>query len=519
MRAALRLQDSPANVRSTKAIDLADACVRMNTRELDRTLFTGIAWTAGLRWIGQLVSWCATLYAVRVLTPGDYGLVAMAAIPIGFARLVENFGLESVVLQDRTLANEQVARLAGLGIVLSLGLISIFAVASPVLAGFFHEPTLRPMIIALSITFLFDALQIVPRALLQRDLQFQQLAVVNFVQVCASATVLVVAAGAGFGPWSLIANTIVGALVTLILVLRLRPYAVAIPRQVASLLRPLMAGWRVLVAHTAWYGYSNADSAIVGRILGKDDAGIFSIALVLANVPTQEMASVMGRVVPGVFTRSQSDQELLRRYFLLLTEGLSYLALPIATGIALTADTIVAVLFGEQWLAATGPLRILCAYVAFHVMQMLAPHVIMWTGHFRAIMWLNLFALAIMPPAFLVGIQWGLEGVAWAWVVAYPIAMLPGLILNHRLLGIGWLRFLSPMRPAAIACVAMMATVLLAEDLLHMEEWANEGQLAAQAILGAATYVALLALMFRERVMRVIAVIRGTELEPIAGHA
>ncbi len=486
----------------------------MNTRELDRTLFTGIAWTAGLRWIGQLVSWCATLYAVRILTPGDYGLVAMATIPIGLARLVENFGLESVVLQDRTLANEQVARLAGLGVILSLGLMSIFALASPMLAGFFHEPGLRPMIMVLSFTFLIDALQIIPRALLQRDLQFQKLATVNFVQVCASATVLVIAASAGFGPWSLIANTLVGALVTLVLILRLRPYALAIPRKVASLLRPLTAGWRVLVAHSAWYGYGNADSAIVGRILGKDDAGIFSIALVLANVPTQELASVMSRVVPGVFTRSQADQNLLRRYFLLLTEGLSYLALPIAAGIALTADAIIPVLFGEQWLAAADPLRILCAYVAFHVMQMLAPHVIMWTGHFRAIMWINLFAFAVMPPAFLVGIRWGLEGVAWAWVIAYPIAMLPALILNHRLIGIGWLQFISPIRPAAISSAAMIAIVALADHLLQMDKWPNEVQLLVQATLGAATYAAILAFAFRHRVLRIVAVIRGSALEP-----
>src|SRR5258705_243382 len=89
-------------------------------------------------------------------------------------------------------ALQKYGSLVGLGVVVSLAVILIFAAASAALAGFFHEPVLRPMIIALSITFLFDALQIVPRALLQRDLQFQKLAVVNFVQVCASATVLVV---------------------------------------------------------------------------------------------------------------------------------------------------------------------------------------------------------------------------------------------------------------------------------------------------------------------------------------
>ncbi len=490
----------------------------MNTRDLDRTLFAGIAWTAALRWLGQVVSWSATLYAVRVLTPSDYGLVAMATIPIGLARMVENFGLESVVLQDASLAKEQVARLAGFGVALALILMGVFALVSPLIASFFHEPSLRPIVIVLSLTFLIDALQIVPRALLQKDLAFQKLAVVNLIQVCAASTALVISATSGLGAWSLVANNLVGALVALALMLRIRPYALALPRQVTTLVRPLVAAWRVLVAHTSWYGYSNADSTIVGRLLGKDEAGIYSMALVLANLPTQEIASIVGRVVPGVFTRSQNDQFQLRRYYLLLTEGLSYLTLPIAMGLALTADSVVAVLFGPQWLEVSAPLRILCAYVAFHAMQMLAPHVIMWTGHFRAVMWINLFALAIMPPAFFVGVQWGLQGVAWAYVIAYPIAMLPGLIISNRLLQISWLQFFSGMVPAAIGCTAMASIVWIA-DRTVLQEWQSEPRLAANVLLGAATYIAVLAIAFRQRVGRIVTVVRGGELEPQTGES
>ena len=362
-------------------------------------------------------------------------------------------------------------RLAGFGVALALGLMGLFALAAPLVASFFHEPSLRPIVIVLSVTFLIDALQIVPRALLQKDLQFRALAIVNLIQVCAASTALVISADAGLGAWSLVANNLAGALAALSLIVRMRPYALALPRHVASLLRPLLSGWRVLIAHASWYGYSNADSALVGRLsLGKSEAGIYSMALVLANLPAQEIASIVGRVVPASYTRSQEDRTQLRRYYLLLTEGLSYLTLPIATGLALTAETVVAILFGPQWAEAANPLRILCAYVVFHAMQMLAPHVIMWTGHFRAVMWLNLFALSVMPPAFLFGIQWGLEGVAWAWVIAYPVAMLPGMVLCNRLLQIGWLQFFAPMVPAAIGCAAMAVVVWLT-DRATMEDW------------------------------------------------
>src|SRR5262249_40559498 len=133
----------------------------MSTRELDRTLFSGIAWTASLRWLGQVVSWSATLYAARILSPSDYGLAALAMIPIGLARLAENFGLESVVLQDRSLASDQVARLAGVGVLLALVLMTAFILGAPLVSAYFHEDVLRAITIVLSVTFLTDALQIV----------------------------------------------------------------------------------------------------------------------------------------------------------------------------------------------------------------------------------------------------------------------------------------------------------------------------------------------------------------------
>jgi O-antigen/teichoic acid export membrane protein len=482
----------------------------MSTRELDRTLFSGIAWTASLRWLGQIVSWSATLYAARVLTPGDYGLAALAMIPIGFARLIENFGLEAVVLQDRSLSSDQIARLAGVGVLLAVFLMGAFVLAAPLFAAYFHEDVLHAMTIVLSVTFLIDALQIVPRALLQRDLEFQKLAIVSFVQTVVGALTLVLLAKAAFGAWSLIFNTLISALVVLVIMLRLRPYALAMPRRIGTLLRPLASGWRVFVAHTSWYGYSNADSTIVGRVLGKEAAGIYSMAFTVASLPTQEIAAVLGRVVPGFFTRSQDDRDRLRGYFLLLTEGMSYLTLPIATGLAITARPLVEVLFGPQWLAAAMPLQILCAYVAFNTMQMLAPHVIMWTGHFKAVMWLNLFALAVLPAAFVVGVRWGLEGVAWALVVAYPFVMLPGLVLSHRLLEIRWLQYFGAMRPAAIGCFVM----LLAENLVLPSIRDADGvtRLAVQVAIGAATYVGVVALMYRKRVASILTLMRGSSL-------
>ena len=141
-----------------------------DAQSLDRALASGIAWTAASRWLAQIVSWGATLYAVRVLTPSDYGLVSMATVSIGFARMVEDFGLDSVLVQDRSVVGVRQSQIAGLMVLLGVGLCSCFALLAQPIAAFFHEPRVAWIIGLMSLLLITDSLQVVPRALLQRDL-------------------------------------------------------------------------------------------------------------------------------------------------------------------------------------------------------------------------------------------------------------------------------------------------------------------------------------------------------------
>jgi O-antigen/teichoic acid export membrane protein len=119
----------------TAAPTPSDDAAQQEVRAIDRRLVSGIAWTAVFRWAAQVISWVATLYVARILTPADYGLVAMAGVPIGFARLVEDLGLDAVIVQDRTLDDRQLASLAGTVLCLGGLLAGLFMVlAGPIAA-------------------------------------------------------------------------------------------------------------------------------------------------------------------------------------------------------------------------------------------------------------------------------------------------------------------------------------------------------------------------------------------------
>ena len=477
---------------------------------LDRQLVNGIAWTASLRWVGQIISWAALAYAVRVLTPGDFGLLRMATSVIGVALLAEDFGLDIVLLQDRSLDGQRRARLVGFAILLGVVLMFVFLALAVPLANFNNEPTVAIIVAALSLRFVIDAIQILPRAMLQRELQFQRLAILGLVQTTVTSGVLVLAARAGLSFYSLIVNTLAGLAVSTALLLWWHPYKVEWPRDLRSILTPILQGWRVLMSRVAWYGYNNFDATIIGKMLGKDTLGIYAQASDLAKQPMEEITSSFSRVVPGVFTRVQNNMPEMRRYFLILTEFLSYLALPVGAGIALTADRIVAVALGPQWQGVVVPLQILCLYTAFLSAQALVAHILLWTGQLRAVMWCSILTAAMLMPSYYLAVklEGGIVAVAWMWTILFPISNIPPLVIGFRTIKITFGDWLGVLRAPLVACAAM-AVVVITVRLQVTSTLQPFPALVIEAAAGASVYVATLLLVFRPRLMAIVETVRA----------
>src|SRR3954468_15762086 len=106
---------------------------------LDRQLVTGIAWTAALRWSAQIISWLATAVAARLLAPGDYGIMSMAMLAVGLVRMVDDLGLDAVLVQDRGIVGDSQARLAGLAILIGVCASAVVALLAQPIAAFFRE--------------------------------------------------------------------------------------------------------------------------------------------------------------------------------------------------------------------------------------------------------------------------------------------------------------------------------------------------------------------------------------------
>lgn len=465
--------------------------------ETDRSLFRGIAWTGGVKWASQALTWASTFVVARLLTPEDYGIVGMAAVFLGLITMLGEFGLGAAVVTLRGLAPAQVRQLNTLSVLLGAGSFAAACAAAGPMARFFGTPELVWVVPALGSGFVVAGFRTVPESVLQRDLAFRTLALMEGGQAIAVALATVAFAMAGLGYWTLVLGTLLGGAISTALAVAWRPQGFERPR--AAQVGPALSfSAHVLVARLSWYVYSNADFLVVGKVLGERALGFYSFAWSLASVPIGKVSALILRVTPAHFAAVQQDRAALRRYFLTLTEGLALATFPATVGLALVADDFVRVLLGEKWMAAVPVFRLLAAYASLRSITPLLPQLLNVTGDAAFAMRAGLAAAVLLPAAFLAGSRWGVEGVAVAWMVVHPLCLSPLYARVFRRLEMGPAAYLRALWPALSSCGVMAAAVVATGRAAAA---APAGAvLAAQVAAGAAAYAATVLSLHRGRV-------------------
>ena len=472
------------------------------TVAIDRHLVGGIFWTATARWTSQLVSWGSLIVITRFVAPADFGLVAMAGVYLNIAMIVSQFGFGSAVITLRDLTESEVKQINAFAVLASLVMFGISCGMAKPLGVFFHTPGLPSVVAAMSITMLAAGAQTIPYSLLQRQFRFKLLSVMQTTTSMAQAISTLVLAYLGYGYWALVAGSVTGAVLSAAAVMLWEPTGFAWPR-LKAIDHALKFSWEVLVAHASWSFYSDADFLIAGRVLGPKMLGQYGLAWNLATLPVEKVTTLVGQVTPAVFSARQTDYAELRRYLLLLTEGLSVITFPMGVGLAMTAPDVVPLVFGKVWVGAVVPLQILAFYGCVRSVSALIGPLLTALRNTRYVMLNNVTAALLMPIAFYIGSFWGIQGIAAGWIVAYPFILFSLCRFAFRRVGLSLGAYHRALAPAT-SSVAVMAIIVEGVRLMTFHGSSPWIRVTLELILGAGSYSAALLLLHRARVQAVI---------------
>ena len=435
---------------------------------------------------------------VRLLSPADFGLVGMSVVLFWFLKFLGSFGITATVIRHRELSDDTLAQLNSMGLVFGTGSFLLACLFAWPAALFFKTPRMAPVAIVTCLALIPLGLRSVPEGLMSREMRLKSLSLFDALRDTMSAVVTILLAWLGFHYWALVLGNLVSEIARCAIVLSVQRYRYAWPR-FAALREPLLFGWRVLVSGFAWSTYNTLDNVTAGRVLGQAALGLYGMAWNLANTPLEKIVSLVTTLVPAYLSRVQTDMAALRHYVRSLTEVIALATFPATLGIALVAHQAVPLIMGPKWKGMIGPLQVLSVYAAFRSIVALLPKVLTAIGNARFVMRVEVSGLVLMPLAFWIGSHWGIRGIAFGWVFAYPVIAFAEYWKTLQTIQMSVKDYLQALRPALSGSAAMaLAVCALQWKLPFQADWLR---LTLEISGGALAYLAALMLFHRERVM------------------
>lgn len=428
----------------------------------------GVAWTAIESYGSAAVTFVFTAALTRVLESHDFGLAAAASV-VTFFFFVLVDALSSTIVQHRDATRQQISAMFWYSeAALIVTYIAIFLLA-PWIALISHAPELSAILRVAGIQLPLLGLLLVPLALLRGQLRFRELAMCQISAAIVAGTVGVTLAFKGYGYWSLITQGLTMIALRAMLVWwrsRFKPVFTGGFRDLQPLLR---YSGGLLGFTTVNYWSRNTDVLLIGRVLGAQSLGYYSLAYRLIGLPAQLVGGVLRPLLHPTLVAMTGDQARIRSAYLRVVRVTALITFPSAALLWAGAGQIVELVWGAGWEPVAGILRGLALLAAVQPVNSLSASIYMTRGATGLLFRLSIVNGAILIGAILLGLPFGVSGVALAISLVYAFILAPlssGLAIV-RLLDGSPSQLLRAVAPGMLAGAGTATVVLLLASALR----------------------------------------------------
>lgn len=371
----------------------------------------------------------ATIVLAHMLTPADFGLVAMVTAITGLGQSFADLGLSEATIQHPQIDHDQVSNLFWINAGIGLALAAITLCLAPFLAWFYREPRLTAITSVVSLTFLIGGLRVQHDALLRRNMRFLALAIRDIAAYAIAVPGAIFLAWRGAGYWAIVALPLLLNFVQMSLSWAMAGWIPDLPRR-GSEIRSLVAfGGSVAASYLTFNFTRSADSILIGWHWGAGPLGLYSRAMNLLLLPVRQLGTPARSVAVPAFSRIQHDKERLARFYLRTASLIMWITAPVFGFLFVVASPVVILTLGKQW-RASGPVFQILAIFAFG--QLLYESLI-WLfisrGHSKRLLRLVLVMCPVTIAGYAIGLPFGIRGVAlsgaltmlltFPWVLSY----------------------------------------------------------------------------------------------------
>jgi O-antigen/teichoic acid export membrane protein len=471
-----------------------------------------VMWRSGSQMLGQLVTWACTFVVIRLLSPSDYGLFAMSQVVLVFLNLMSGYGFANALIRSETVTDRQIRQVFGMLILLNFGLAAAQFALAPLAAAYYRQPIVADMLRVQALFYLPTPLTALHQALLTRRIDFRRQGQVQIVAAILGGLTALGCALAGMGVWTLVAAPLI------LFWSQGIGLAVASGKRVWPSFRfsgageMIRYGGAMVIVQLFWFVQSQADVFIAGRLVDPHHLGLYTTSLFLTTILTGKFIPALNEVAFAAYSRIQDDSGALAAAFLRTVRIIMLVSLPFYFGMAATAEPLVLTVLGGKWAEMVPLVALLAWAMAFLNLQILFAPATNALGRMRIALRVSLAGALTLPICFVVGVRFGTEGLAGAWLVGLPILTGVTAALSLPVIGASFVGLARAVAPGLLASAAMALAVKGLDGLLPL---LSPGErLALLVPFGAAVYAAILLAFARPLISETLRFVLGRGSAP-----
>ncbi len=455
---------------------------------LKRAALGGVSWIGSAQIIRQGLQFFISMILARLLSPREFGHLAMVTVLTNFAALFSDFGLGVALVQKLDANEDHFNAVFWVNIGIGVTLTSLFTGLAPFLARFYHEPALLAITISVSFLFTFSAFGLVQKSLLQRTMNFKAIAISELVSTFFAGAVAVSLAFSGLGVMSLIGQLYAFSLSNIVMLWIFSPWRPRFLFKIAAVRDLLHFSLNLLGFSAINYWSRNLDAMLIGRSLGSALLGVYTRAYHLMLLPVTQIVGVVSQVMIPALSSIQKDKRHVGRVYIDAVRSVAFLTFPLMLCLFVAAEPFILVVYGEKWREVVPVFRILCLLGMVQSITSTVGWIFQTQGRTDIQFRWGVVAACINISSFIIGLRWGIEGVAYFYAAGNVLFQIyPPLLIALSLIGL---------KPGAVfesvgtilLCSIMASLGVLALDRLFPKDAAVFWKIISEGVFGIVIY-------------------------------
>lgn len=399
--------------------------------ELKQKAITGVKWVSFATAANNGLQFLLVVILARYLSKTDFGLMALVQVVIEFSSYFIDMGFSNIIIHKQDISHRQLSSLYWLNVITGIVIFLIIISVSPFIAGFYKSPELRPLLNIVAVTFVIIPFGQQHKTLFQKELKFEVISKIEVLSRSISIITAIYMGIVGFRVYSLAAMVIINSLTStgLLLYAGLKNHKPGFIISHKELKGLYSFGIFQLGERTLNYFSGQIDTLLIGKLLGTQALGIYTVAKNLVMKPQQIINPIITRVSFPAMAKVQNDIPLLRRTYISTTSYLASINFPVHMAIIILAEPLIYYLFGPNWNAAIILVRILAVFAMLRSVFNPIGSLLLAKGRADlGFYWVIFFTLITIPTIYIGGLM-GLIDVCYAQVILMLITFFPFYVI------------------------------------------------------------------------------------------